>query len=187
MNKDLNLVIDKSSIQISDTKECLLIRSRFKLLDKSNIGTVLFLIMGLFIMLILIIIGIIRENWIPIMLGSTIGGATFMFSVLAILKQATDFVKVTNDSIKYMNSLTTRLFHLNSEMKVKMKAETEHMRLKSQPGSGSYFRTIELYLVHDNSEYRMFNFQVDGQYSKEANKLGSELTRLIKTRINDSI
>ncbi len=181
MNKDLDLIIDKASIYVTDTTDCLLMRSRFKILNKSNMGVLLFIIISL----LLLIISILKGNdWYSIIFGSLIGGLTFIFSIFALLKQVTDFVKVTKENIKFMSSLRSKRFRLNSEMKIKVKAETEYVKLKSHPSSGSYFRHIELYLVHNNSEFRVFNFKVDNKYSKEANKLGSELAYLIKKRIN---
>lgn len=179
--EEFDFAIEEASISISENEERYLIKSIFKFMNTSNIGILFFLIISLFLLIITFTKG---EDWISIVSGSVFSGSFFIFSVMGLLKQVTDFVEVTNDEIKFMNSLRVKKFPLDSEMKIKVVARTEYIKMKSIRGSGSFFRHIEIYLTYKKEEYRIFNFQVDDKYSSEANKLGSEIVHKIKKRIN---
>ncbi len=178
MKEELRDIINAASISVSDTEERLLIQSKFKFFNKFNFGVLFFLVGGLF----LILVSFLKVNdLLSTILGTILGGIMVVFSLYVIIKQVIDFVEVTNNEIRFRDGFKVKVFLLNSDMKIKLKRETQYV--SSQSSFGSYFRNIELYLINDNTEFRIFNFQVDEQYSKEAGMLGIKLTGLIKKRI----
>ena len=70
-------------------------------------------------------------------------------------------------------------------MKIIMKTKKTYTKSMSSPFSGSYFRHVELFLKIKEQEFEIFHLMVDERFGKQANNLGSEITRLIKKRIND--
>ena len=122
-------------------------------------------------------------DWFTISIGLILGGFFFVFGVLVILSQVTNFVKITSDKIIIRNSLKKYSFSLRSSLKVRIRFETVYVRI-NKPGSGSYWRTVELFLAKDDIEYRMLDFSVSDMYSADANKLGADLLQKIKKRIN---
>ena len=183
MNKELEEIINKASFQVLENNERLLLRSKFMFFNKSNFGVLLFLFMGIS----LVIISITKGNdWLTIILAKTLGSGIFILSTLTIIKQFTDFVMITNEDIEFRHNLKRRKFTLDLEMKIKMKSKTEFIKASTNAFSGSYFRKIDLILLTEKSEYKIFNFHVDEKYSREANRLSNDLLYKIKQRIKAS-
>lgn len=186
MNKDLNSIIDKASIVYIDNKNELLLRSKFKLFNKFNFGVLLFL----FTALSLIGFGILnRTDFIALSFYLVLGLPILVLSILTLFKQNSDFVKVTDTEIEFMNSLKKHKFGLDPEMKVKTKARTEFVKIRSSVfhfNKGSYFRITEIFLVLKNTEYRILDFQVDQKDARQANLLAVDIIQSIKQRIRSS-
>ena len=104
--------------------------------------------------------------------------AIFIFTVLVILKQLKDFVEVSKTTIKFSNSLEKKEIHLNSEFKIKVKSEILYVKTRN-PGSGSYFCMVEVFLKIKDRKHRILDFQVAKKYSKEAKDLGKEIKKMI--------
>lgn len=180
MNNELTDIANRASIQFKDDGSTLFLKSKFKLNNKSNIGVIFFLLLSLAFSILFILKG---NEWFTIGIGVLLGGSIFVFSILVILKQFTDFTKVTNKEIQFKNSLKSYRFPLDPKMKIRLDAKTEYTKLTSVSGSGSFFRIIEIYLMFEDSEYRIFDYLVPAEYIVEADKLASEIVIGIENKI----
>jgi len=181
MKSDLDLVIEKASIELHDSSDKLLLKSTFKIFNKINIGLLLW--MGL--MLFFMVFVLRSNNWFLLLFLLIPALFIFILSLVSFLSKLTDYVIVTNEEICFRHNLKKRKFRLNQSMKIIMKTKKTYTKSMSSPFSGSYFRHVELFLKIKEQEFEIFHLMVDERFGKQANNLGSEITRLIKKRIND--
>lgn len=169
------------SIKVINTDEELVISKTFRILNKSNIGLLLFFLLGL-------VIGVLAttqtDDLIFLLIGSIMGFGLAIISFISILAQATDYFKISNKQIAIRSNLRSKKKELKSDYKVQIKRKTEFIKLKSQPGSGTYFRFIDIYITRENEKQLIIDFQVDNRFSEDINRLGNEISSMIKTRIN---
>ena len=177
---ELNDACELACMEIQDSENELFIRTKFNLLDKSNIGILIFLGIGI------IIFGLTvtkADDLLEKIVGLTFSLLTIGFSSATLLKQITDFIRINTNELEFRNSLKKGKYKLSSDLKIKMLTKKRHVKLKTQPGSGSDFRVIELNIVTNGTENRILDFQMDEKHNSIANKLGSDISALIKERI----
>lgn len=169
-----------AQLKVIKTADELIVKSVFSPLNKSSFGTIIFLVLG-------ITVGIITtqfaENIFVIILLGILSISLSFVGALSILSQMTDSIKITGGVLTLKKNLRLSMHKLTPDHKVKMKTKSERVKLKSQSGSGSDFQIIELYLTHGASEKMILEFQMDDKHAGLGNKLGNEITRLIKERI----
>ena len=180
MDTELISIIEKANIKIIENQKQLIVKSKCKLFNKLNFGVLGILVVSLIILIMFILTG---SDWLTMILAVLFLGSIIALSILSIFKQCTDFIKVTNDEIQFMNSLTKKRYTLDPEMKGKMEGKTVCFALSFKPHTETCSHNIEIYLTYNKSEFRIFNFQMKDKDAKEANILGAEIVHKIKKRI----
>ena len=107
----------------------------------------------------------------------------FIIFTLIIYEQATNYFKIIKNEIQFKNGLKTNTIELDSSMKAIMKAETVYTKMSSQAGSGSYWRTVVVFLINSKGEFQLLDFQLEDKYAFEANILATEIVESINKRI----
>ncbi|MDN5200160.1 hypothetical protein QQ008_02275 [Fulvivirgaceae bacterium BMA10] len=92
-------------------------------------------------------------------------------------------MKISGNHLELQNRLRLKTERITNDHKVKMKTCSEFVQLKSQAGSGSYFRIVELYISIGTSEQLVIDFQTDEKDASIANRLGNDLTSMVKNKI----
>lgn len=136
-------------------------------------GTVLFLLGGLFLIIASFIWTVETSSKI---IGLILGLFLFLLSVLTIIKQSTDKVQIKDNILRFQLNLKRRNIPLDGSEKVKMKSEV--VKINRVGTMGSEFIIITHLLITQNQETPIFQFQMDNSYSEKAFKLGTELTRI---------
>lgn len=172
-----------AQLKVTKSADVLTIKSVFNPLNKSSFGTIIFLALG-------ISVGIITtqfaENILVIILLGILSISLSFIGSLSILSQMTDSIKISGGVLTLKKNLRLSVHKLSPDHKVKMNTKSERVKLKSQPGSGSDFQIIELYLTHGASEKMILEFQMDDKHAVLCNKLGNEISRLIKERLKSA-
>ena len=172
---NLENILKKASLKLVIDSQKLRVESKFYFSDRGNLGLLLFILIALFGMYISFFE--VKEQGVQIFL-SVISVTILVFTIMVILKQLKDFVEVSKGSLKFSNSLKEKDIYLNSEFKIKVKSEIIYVKTRN-PGSGSYFCIVELFLKIKDEKHRILDFQVDKKYSKEAKELGKEIKKMI--------
>lgn len=153
------------------------IKHKFCLGDKSTFGVIFFLLGGLF----LITAPFIKtSDMITKFLGITLGLLFTAFSVLTLIRQVADGLKIKDHIITFRHNLKPTTIQLNSNLKVKMK--TEVVKIRRVGTLGSDFIVVTHFLQDNNIETPILKFKLDIANANNAMKLGNELTRIINAK-----
>jgi hypothetical protein len=153
------------------------IKHKFRLCDKSNVGVIFFLLGGLF----LIIAPFIKtSDTTTKIIGIILGLLLFVLSILTLLRQVADRLKIKDQIITFRHNLKQTKIPLSSNLKVKMK--TEVMKIRRVGTLGSDFIIVTHFLEDNNIETPILKFQMDNSNADNAKKLGNELTRIINAK-----
>ena len=180
--KEFDSIIKKASLSLNSNSEKIRVSSKFNFTDKGNLGLLFFIVISLF----LFYISIFKTKEIVVQIFLIVlSSVILIFTIMTILKQLSDFVEVYKGTISFSNSLKKKEILLTSDFKIKVKSDIIHTKTRRN-SSGSYFCIIELFLKIKDKKYRILDFQVDEEYSKEAKVLGKEIKRLILEKVNNS-
>jgi hypothetical protein len=169
----LEILIDNNTVDI---------KHRFRFGDKSILGILILLFGGLFLFFAPFIKDSDSNSKI---VGVIIGLLFSIISILTLIRQVTDKLKITDNTITFRYNLKRTSIPLNSKVNVKMKTEIKKM---SRAGTlGSEYIVITHYLQKQNKEIPILKFQLCNSDTDNAEKLGKEIIRLIKNKILKSI
>jgi len=180
-NYDLEAIAKKAGLIIRDNNDSLLIRTKFNILNKSDFGIALFIILGI---LITCLTFDKSADFVSRIIGLSLGLGIATVSSFILISNLTNFIDVTDKRIIIRNKLRTNTIVNDSPITIKMKTRKDEIRLKTQPGSGSKFQIIDIIISQKNKEYHALNFQHDIKYSSKINSLGQLITHLIKDKLN---
>ena len=179
IRNDILEIANQASLKILTENKTFEIRHIFNLKDKSVVGILLFLLGGIF----LIVIPFIKtSDTISKILGVTIGLFVAVFSILLIIRQISDKLKVSKTLIEVQRNLKRKAIPINQNMEIKMKTEILKIRRSS---SRSEFIIVSHYLKDYDKETHILQFQMDNRNSGEAIKLGNEITRMINEKFRE--
>ncbi len=167
-------------IKVSDSPRTLTIRTLFNPLNKFGLGSLLFLVGGFTVGVLSITHS---KEYFSMIIGSILGFGIGTVALLSILSELTSYFKISGNNLELRNRLRLKTERITGDHKVKMKTYSEFVQLKSQPGSGSHFRIVELYISSGTDEHLIIDFQTDEKNSSIANQLGNDLTSMIKNKI----
>lgn len=181
MEKELSEIAKKIGYTIIDSPGTLLIKSKFNFFNRFHFGLIfLFFLGGIGVFLPLLNKANVIVSLILILMGLLL----LISSILGIVFTATSYVSVSNEEIKFKHGWKKHHFKLNPSMRVKMKGRLEmHERSKGSPRT-YYTWDIDIFLKNRDKEYKIIAFIVDEKYKTEANLLGREITRKIKSSIS---
>ena len=167
-------------IKVSDSHGILTVRTLFNPLNKFGFGILLFLIGGFTIG----VLAITHSNdFISLIAGGILGFGIGVVALLSILSKLTSYFKISGNYLEIRNRLKLKTEKITSDYKVKMKTRSEFVKMKSQPGSGSYFRIVEIYISNGTNEQLIIDFETDVKNASIANQLGSHITSIVKSKI----
>ncbi|MFK7934490.1 MAG: hypothetical protein AB8G22_13345 [Saprospiraceae bacterium] len=181
MKYDLEKIASNASLEIIENSSFILIKKKFRILNKFNFGILLYAMVGLFT--IILSIQVIRESYMVFMILVITGLLLFGYSFIAMLCQTTDYILVTENRVKIRRKLKLYEFDLTSSITVNMKGQTKYVKALSKPYSGSYFRLIDIFINNGVEKFEVLDFTLDAKYTKEANILGSLITKKIRQKI----
>lgn len=167
-------------IKVSDSHGTLTIRTLFNPFNKFGIGSLLFLISGLTVGVLSITHS---KELFSMIAGSILGFGIGTVALLSILSDLTSYFKVSGNNLELRNRLRLKTEQITNDHKVKMKTRSDFVQLKSQAGSGSDFRIVELYISNGTSEQLIIDFQTDEKDASIANQLGNDLISMVKNKI----
>lgn len=171
-----------ASLEILIDNDTVDIKHRFRFGDKSILGILILLFGGLFFFIAPFIKDSDSNSKI---VGVIIGLLLSIISIFTLIRQVTNKLKITDNTITFRYNLKRTTIPLNSKMNVKMKTEIKKM---SRAGTmGSEHIVITHYLQEQNKEIPILNFQLCNSDTDIARNLGNEITRLIKNKILEFI
>jgi hypothetical protein len=115
LEEDFAEITRKASVALKIENNSMRVNSEFRLLNRFNIGMILVLAVFTFV----IVLSIVKADGIVQVILLTLEIPLFVLGVLAIVKQFTDFLVVTDDEIVFRNSLRKRTIQLGPDLKVK--------------------------------------------------------------------
>lgn len=166
-----------ASLEILIDNDTVDIKHRFRFGDKSILGILILLFGGLFLFIAPFIKDSDSNSKI---VGVIIGLLLSIISIFTLIRQVTDKLKITDNTITFRYNLKRTTIPLNRKMNVKMKTEIKKM---SRAGTlGSEYIVITHYLQEQNKEIPILKFQLCNSDTDNAEKLGEEIIRLIKIK-----
>lgn len=145
--------------------------------NKSIWGVLLFLIGGAFF---IIAPFINTSDTTSKTLGIVIGLSFFTISILTLIRQVTDRLKITDREITFRYNLKTSSILIDRNFKIKMK--TEIMEINRVGTIGSTFIFVTHYLNTTDKEIPILKFQMNNSNADKALMLGNEITRIINDK-----
>ncbi|GEM_PF-2505543 len=177
---DIFEIANQANLKISAGDKSVKIKHRLNISDKSMWGVLLFLLGGLFFIVASLMLASDTTSKI---LGVTIGLLFVLSSILIIVRQTIDGLTIENGVIKFRYNLKSVKILSDSRLKVKMK--TELMKIRRVGSLGSDFIVVTYFLQDHNKEIPILQFQMNSIYANRAHKLGTELTRILNTTIQE--
>lgn len=178
MKADIIDIANQANLKISADDKSVAIKHRLNISDKSMWGTLLFLSGGVFFIVasLLLTSDIMNKT-----IGIIIGLLFVISSVLIVIRQIIDGLSIENGFVKFRYNLRSAEIPLDSRLKVKMK--TEVMKVRRVGSLGADFIIVTYFLQDVNKEIPVLQFQMDHIHADRANKLGSELTKILNATI----
>lgn len=178
INNDIFDIAAQASLKITVDNNNVDIKHKFRLGDKSFWGVLFFFFGGCF----LSIAPFIRTSeTISKILGVTIGLLFLTLSILSLIRQVADRLKITDKEITFRYNLSRTTIPLSRHMTVEMK--TEIMKIRRVGTFGSDFIVVSYYLQDLNNEIPILQFQMDNFYADKARKLGNGITQIVNDKI----
>lgn len=171
-------IANQANLKISADDKSVAIKHRLHINDKSIRGILLFLLGGVFF---IVASCLLTSDTMNKTLGIIIGLLFVLSSVLVIIRQIFDGLTIENGVIKFRYNLKSAKIPLDSRLKVNMK--TEVMKIRRVGSLGADFIIVTYFLQDLNKEIPVLQFQMDHIHADRANKLGSELTRILNATI----
>lgn len=166
-------IANRANLKVTQSETTVSIQQQLRFRDKSIFGVVLFFLFGI----LLIVLTMIKKmdatsGYVMIAIGVFI----MVLSVLTLIRQAIDFVSITDNHILVRHNLRYSSFPITSASKIEIRTEKMDVRR-------STFYNVSLYLPMDGKELRILTFNMDYTEAEKATKLG----RAIKNMLNDKI
>ncbi|WP_026705878.1 hypothetical protein [Flavobacterium soli] len=177
INDDIIKIADQAFLKILADDKVLVIKHKIRLSDKSTLGMLFFLLGGIF----LIVVPYSKTSTeVSKYIGLILGLFLLVLSILTLIRQANDGIKIRDGIISFRHNLKLKTIHLNGSIKVKMKIEV--MKIRRRETKGSDFIIVTHFLQAQNKETPILKFQMDNANAENAKKLGNELTRIINAK-----
>lgn len=177
VNENILQIANQASLKISANDKNLDIQHKYRLGDKSIWGVLLLLIGGAFF----IIAPFIRtSDTTSKVLGTIIGLCFLTISILTLIRQVTDRLKITDKEITFRYNRKLSSILIDRNLKIKMK--TEIMEINRVGTIGSTFILVTHYLKPIDKDIPILKFQMDNSNADKAIILGNEITRIINDK-----
>lgn len=177
INDDILKIANQACLKILADDKLVEIKHKFRLRDKSNLGVIFFLFGGLF----LIIAPFIKTSYITTKItGIVLGLFLAVFSILTLIRKVADGLQIKDNVFTFRHNLKQTIIPLSGNLKIKMK--TEVMKIRRVGTLGSDFIIVSHFLLDNNIETPILQFQMDNANADNAKKLGNELTRIIDAK-----
>ena len=174
---EIERIAKKASIEILYKGDEVIIKNVFDINNKSNIGVLLLLVGGAF----LIYIGIVNSGGVVIKsIFVLLGAFMFVAFLWVYIAQFIDRVIIINTHIEAVYKLKKTVWRRSGDLIATMKSE--RVVVKSVLGPESFFRVVHIDIKSGGNETCIFTFQMDNKYAAEADKLGNELAQLINKK-----
>lgn len=173
-----HIVAKKASLSLKLKPNQVVIKSIFSVTNSANWAVVAISLVSLVIVIFTLKKG---EEWWVILIGLLLGGSMLVVGLLTIVKQFSDFLRVTDTHIYCRHNLRKKTFILSPDMKLKI--QHERVFTSSDEHSGSYNRIADIILTADKQEYTLVNFQMTDNQGAEIHFLAKHLADLIEEKI----
>jgi len=169
-------IAKRASVSIINNNDTLIIKHIFNPKNQNVIGYFIFLFGGLvmFFLAYIKVKGGGQQIFISI-LGLVLVG----FSLVLILQQMYDQVRITKEGIAYRYQLRSKTISKDHNLHITMESEKKEARRKSP----SEFIQITIFANLEKEKNELFFFQMDFAYEKIAKKLGLEIRNKIRERL----
>ena len=179
IEEDIIKIANHANLKISYDARMLYINHKLNFKDKSIKSIGFFLLGGIF----LIIIPFVKSSdTTSKFLGIFIGLLFLILSIITIIRQSSDHVKVFHGNISFQYNLKKFSVPINKSFKIKMKTENITINRASSPFS-STFILVTHYLQTTDKEMALLNFQLENSEIDNAYKLGNKITNLLSERL----
>lgn len=173
-----HIVAKKASLSLKLKPNQVVIQSIFSVTNSANWAVVAISLVSLGVVIFTLQYG---EEWWAILIGLLLGGTMLVFGLLTIVKQFSDFLRVTDTHIYCRHNLKKKQFAITPDMKLKIMHE--RVFTSSDEHSGSYNRIADIILITDKQEHALVNFQMTDSQGAEIHFLAKHIGDLIEEKI----
>lgn len=179
IKNDIIEIANQASLKIVTDNKTFEVKHVFNLKDKSIIGILLFLCCGVFFL----VVPFVKTSDTPTkLLGITIGLSLSVLSILTIVRQISDKLKISGAFMKVQHNLKRTIIPIKRNMEIKMQTKILKIRRIS---SRSDFIIVSYYIEEFDKETPVLQFQMNYNDSGRAIKLGNEIRRLINEKFRE--
>lgn len=182
VNSDILKIAQQAGLNIIVQDKNVSIKHKLQFGDKSVWGIVFFLFGGVFFMVVSFVT---VSDATSKSIGIAIGLALLVLSILTLIRQVTDGIKITNDRVTFRHNLKKTSVPLSRDIKIKIKMKTEILKIRRVGTIGSDFIIVTHYLQDVNKEIPVLKFQMSSSYADNARKLGNEITRMVNGKLEN--
>jgi len=181
IDEEILKIANQASLQIMADNKTVNIKQIFRLGDKSIWGVLFFFCGGVFFMAAPFVK---TSDTTSKTLGIVIGFLFLLLSIMTLIRQGVDSLKIADGEISFRYNLKYCSFRIDKRMKVKM--ETEIVKIRSVGTLGSDFILVTHYLLDSNSKIPILNYHMEKTNSEKAIKLGNEINQIINEKLQQS-
>lgn len=175
-------IAKKANLLITVDNKKTEIKHKFRFRDKSIWGVLFFSCGGI----LLIILPFIKaSDTTTKVLGVITGVLFFTLSILTLIRQVADKLRITDSGITFRYNLKQTSMPLERGMKIKMK--TEVMEISRAGTVGSAIISVTHYLQTLDKEIPVLTFQMDNSNANKAIELGNTITGMISKKLRKVI
>lgn len=179
VNTDILKIANQASLNIITYDKFVSIKHKLRFNDKSIWGIFFFLCGGIFF----IVLPFVKvSDTTSKSIGIVIGLLLFVLSILTLIRQVTDGIKISDNRVTFRHNLKKTTVPVSRDMKIKMKIEI--LKIRRVGTIGSDFIIVTHYLQDLNNEIPVLKFQLNSSYADKARKLGNEITRILDDKLD---
>lgn len=175
MNLENNLLdtANQSSVKVTHSDTAVTLQQQLRLDDKSTLGVVLFLMLGI----LLIVLTTIKKMELTSAFALIVAGIfIILLSVVTLIRQSMDFVRISEGRIDLRHNLRYTSLPIKSTSRIEMRTEIMEVRR-------SAFYHVSFYVHHDDKERRIFTFHMDNSEAEKTAQLGRALKNILNEKI----
>lgn len=178
IEEDIIKIANQANLKISYDAQMLSINHKLYFKDKSIWGIGIFLLGGIFFILISFLVSSETTSKIS---GILTGSVFLILSIMTIIRQASDYVKIISGKLLFQYNLTKNSIPIDKGIKIKMEMESISVN-RATSAAASTFIVVTHYLQTIDKEIPLLNFQMKDSEKDDAIKLGNIITLLLNEK-----
>ena len=183
MNKiDFDKAYDKFGFIFNEFEDFFEVKKSFQLLSKASISSMFFMLISIIMMFLVFLEG----NMATIIIGGILFGAVFLFSLLSLIKSATDLLHVSQNEIFIKYNLKKRKWSDLEENEIILESWKEVFKMRRAPYKDTELRLVRIHITQKGlNKKTILNIETKEENADIAIRFANDIKNRIIKRIKN--